>query len=534
MSATRAGKFGNRFAIALLATLAFSLAAFAQASDVYVTPDGSPQGACTSNPQPPAFFNNSANWGKAANKIGPGTTVHLCGTFVAAAGGNILTVQGSGAGGQPIKVLFEAGSIMTAPYWSASGAISANGQSYLTIDGGSNGTITATANGTGMAHQAGGVGVYFSSVSNSEIKNLTISNIYVHTCIAPDNPNCTDEGGTQTNWGIYWLGGSNATIDHNTIHDAYGCIEYIYPGSTTTSNLDFHHNTASNCNWDISIGSGGTNAIINGALIHDNVMHDWSNWGDANNQNHHDGIFVFTAASGQQINGLQIYNNRLYGNLEAISGYIYIEDDNAGRPISNAYVFNNVIYNTSSAVSVFAPIYDWSTGAFVFNNTIVGPQDGPNGGNAYLLYGTGSTLRNNIFMTCSNALVVNTTASIASSDYNAFYGCQNVAVYQGTYASTLVSWQKHTGIPDAHGVNSNPLLNPNSTPPYQLSGTSSPAYQAGVNLSQYCGVAPALCTDASGNPRPTGGAWDIGAYQLSSGTKAGNPTAPSGLIADIN
>ena len=70
---------------------------FASATNVYITQNGSPSGNCTSGVQPPAFFNNPANWGTGASQIGPGTTVLVCGSFTGAAGATELTFQGSGA-----------------------------------------------------------------------------------------------------------------------------------------------------------------------------------------------------------------------------------------------------------------------------------------------------------------------------------------------------------------------------------------------------------------------------------------------------
>ncbi len=57
----------------------------------------------------------------------------------------------------------------------------------------------------------------------------------------------------------------------------------------------------------------------------------------------------------------------------------------------------------------------------------------------------------------------------------------------------------------------------------------------GTNLSSLCSSGPLsnLCKDRLGNPRPTNGSWDAGAYQFSS-TSGGQPTPPSGLIAVID
>ena len=102
--------------------------------------------------------------------------------------------------------------------------------------------------------------------------NVTVSNIYVHA----SSPN--DEVGTQDTWGIEWIYGSNVTIDHNTVHDAYGCIYYSFASSTTSTNTSVFDNTTYNCNWNIATAAGGANATLNANLIYGNVLHDWSNW----------------------------------------------------------------------------------------------------------------------------------------------------------------------------------------------------------------------------------------------------------------
>ena len=118
-------------------------------ASVQVTQSGSASGSCTSNVQTPAFFNNSANWGSGATQIGPGTVVLFCGTFTGTAGQTGFTFQGSGTAGSPITLQFVTGAQMTAPYWGS--AISCSGKSYVTVNGGTNGSITNTANGTSLA-----------------------------------------------------------------------------------------------------------------------------------------------------------------------------------------------------------------------------------------------------------------------------------------------------------------------------------------------------------------------------------------------
>ena len=57
---------------------------------------GTADGSSCVNAKAVGFFNNAVNWGTGAGQIGPGTTVHLCGTFTGTAGSTMLTFQGSG------------------------------------------------------------------------------------------------------------------------------------------------------------------------------------------------------------------------------------------------------------------------------------------------------------------------------------------------------------------------------------------------------------------------------------------------------
>ena len=56
---------------------AAAMSVSAQASDVYITPDGGGSGVCTNNTHPPSWFNSSGNWGSGAAQIGAETVVHF-------------------------------------------------------------------------------------------------------------------------------------------------------------------------------------------------------------------------------------------------------------------------------------------------------------------------------------------------------------------------------------------------------------------------------------------------------------------------
>ena len=203
-------------------------------NDVYIAQAaaGGNTGADCADAYAASYFNNSANWTSGTptgTQIGPGTTVYLCGSFSYGAGtSGALQFQGSGTSGNPIAVVFEPGASATSPNWGPNGFIYASGLSYIAVNGGTNGSITATATGTGLTYSnlTQTSAITFSNVSNSQITGLSISNIYVHTATP------TDENGSGSSWGIQWAGGNNITINNNTVHDAYGCIDY-YPTSTT-------------------------------------------------------------------------------------------------------------------------------------------------------------------------------------------------------------------------------------------------------------------------------------------------------------
>src|SRR6202040_1977163 len=75
-------------AMLLLVVSIASPVAAAAASGIFIAQNaaGAANGADCADAYAYAFFNNSANWGSGANQIGPGTTIHLCGTFSMSAG----------------------------------------------------------------------------------------------------------------------------------------------------------------------------------------------------------------------------------------------------------------------------------------------------------------------------------------------------------------------------------------------------------------------------------------------------------------
>ena len=176
-----------------LAVVTLCVCAITSAEDIYIAQvaQGSGNGSSAANARPIAFFNTSANWSspsKVTGKIGPGDTVHLVGTVTS---GLVFQMGGTptaGVGTGPITLLFETGAVMSSPAWpnpnNATGAITVPnhfgvGFGYVVIDGGSNGVIMNTANGTSLASQVNSVGVALVETHDAIVRNLTVENLYM-------------------------------------------------------------------------------------------------------------------------------------------------------------------------------------------------------------------------------------------------------------------------------------------------------------------------------------------------------------------
>jgi len=505
-----------------------------RASDIYIAQNaaGGSSGADCADAFALTFFNNSSNWASAptSGKISPGTTVHLCGTFSAPAGANgYLVFQGSGTNGNPITLLFENGAVLTAPYWGGNGAIFANGVNYITINGGTNGTVRATANGTALTYQTNTYAVFLQSVSNSEVKNLTISNIYVHTA----NP--SDEGG-QESTGLQWQFGSNVTIDSNTCHDVRTCIRYAYQGSSTSSNINIYSNTVYNVNWGIILGDGDGNGILNGPVnIHNNVIHDFALWDDNANYNHHDGVYCFATNSGSSLHACSVYNNYIYGDPGTHQNtFIFDSQNNGGMSCTGVKIFNNILMDSSIVhFPANGLVQDWCTGTLIANNTFIGSSNAnlsPQPTAISVNPGVGVTIENNIFSNFYHVIYLsnNGSATITAENNNDFYNDTYVGSdNSGAYYQTLANWQScvSNGCPASHDAQStagNPVLGGS----YHLSSSASAAWQKGINLTSL-GIT-ALDSDGAGNSRPSASPpnWDMGAYfDSGNAAKPAPPTA---------
>src|SRR5262249_49183837 len=129
-------------------------------------------GSSCANAKAASFFNTASNWGS-GNPIAPGKTVGLCGTITSE-----LDAQGSGTPGNPITILFTAGAKISQP---AVWAFNVSNRSWITIDGGTNGIIESTSNGTGLANNEATKAIQANPCSNCTFKNIHFNNLYVRS-----------------------------------------------------------------------------------------------------------------------------------------------------------------------------------------------------------------------------------------------------------------------------------------------------------------------------------------------------------------
>jgi hypothetical protein len=180
-------------------------------------------------------------------------------------------------------------------------------------------------------------------------------------------------------------------------------------------------------------------------------------------------------------------------------------------------VYNNVVKCPNNQANIIGFDNDVTgNGSLVlYNNTVIG-----GGGNTLRIPHTATvTVKNNVFITTYASTLIQIEATLGSGsifDYNLYYRQDgNSSIINYTGSKTLAQW-KALGF-DAHGLNTNPMVNDSLYP-----ASNSPIVDHGVDL----------CTifnyDKEGTTRPQLAAEDMGAYEFK-GTATGvgdnNPTS---------
>jgi len=515
-------------------------------ADIYISSSGAgtQDGSSCANARSASWFNASDNWGGGGTDIDPGDTVRLCGTFVGAANSTILTIQGSGTSGNVITILFEDNAKLQAPYFSTGGAINGGNHDYITIDGGTNGIIENTDNGSvasGKTYHAYSTGIYFNGGNNNlDIKNLTIQNMFINT--GGDDSEATDNNGLETacifvNDDSSW---SNISIHDNTLNNARWGMFLSFEGCTC-SDLEIYDNYLEDHCWFFAIAGGSAdNSVITGVAIYENEYADWSLWQYPTSSYHTNGLIIYANGSTNCSYGGAFYNNYAHGNLGigSPSGYII-----TGCGGGNFLIYNNLFVCNDNPVSGMACVAIYNAGGCessggaqpinttVLNNTFIGDADtskvswqGLAIRNARI--GMSMTIKNNIFVDYHHPLEDVDTDFPAFSengggsgvtDYNLYYGHTYPVAVDWQTNKTFTEWQAAPYNQEAHGVEGDPLL----TALYKLS-VGSPAIGVGVDLSAI------FTTDKDNVTRAV--PWDMGAYEYGAAIIMENLVITGGVV----
>lgn len=533
---------GVTAAVFMIAVFFFSVPTCpASATSVYIAQSstGAASGADCADAFPVSWFNTAANWGSAAAQIGPGTTVYLCGTFTGAANSTMLSAQGSGASGNPITIMFETGANLTAPYWSASGgAINLGSQSYITVNGGTNGIIQDTQNGTGLTYQVPSLGIYTVG-GNVTIENLTIENLYVHT-----SP--SDTTVDQTEVRCVYLSGSNVTVTNNLMHDAGWCVFHIF--NNGDANVTVSNNQIYNIDHGIMVASGVAGGNSGPFSYFGNYIHDYANWDTTTNVYHHDGLHCFTDSTDgvpAHFNGLNIYNNWFDGGTDTTTTYtahIFLEGGNSSNSTpcadatSSVAIYNNVLIGDQPVNNGL--LNAASGNVHIYNNTIIdnNPADVSNPNSfCYTASSAGAALsvvfENNVLSGC-DTLVYVTGVSSFTTNYNVYANAGGNAFINGSNyfgPTQLSSWQSSIGGDASSSYRASAGLSSLGVP-----SSGAATINAGANLTGLS-IAPLDMTTSAGDTitpikrPPTGSTWDVGAYEFQSSAQA--PSPATGLTA---
>ena len=506
------------FLVFLFALVGLTPTAFA-ATDFYITQNasGGDTGADCSNAHSMVWLNSASNWGAGASQIGAGKTVHLCGVLTSP-----ITIQGGGTSGNPITIFFENNAKISMPYFTASynSAIFNSAYSYIVIDGGTNGIIETTDNGTAKTYQVDCTGIMSASkVDGWEVKNMHIGPMYERT---PNSSDCHEFGS-----GInFKFGGSNIKIHDNVVDKNKGGIASASGMNDSWSNLEIYNNTITHTSSGINIGqsgSTGNTASISNISIHDNIINGGDGFWDGSwplsgcgcaegcndGHNHVGGIFCWGSDNTASFTGLSIYRNQIGPTMSAtgLSASIFLQ-----YHITNAQVYNNVVTvsDGNAATQGFIAVLGqteapFASNAKIYNNTV---YNSGYGGSGIYTSTQGADIQNNLLYNVDTGINMgDANTTIATCDHNLYFPSVNFR-YKGVTGDSWTQWRAHSENYDVHSFsNINPLLSAGYIP---LLG--SPVIGVGANLTS-AGIAN-LNSDKVGVARPGGStAWDIGAYQ---------------------
>jgi hypothetical protein len=350
-----------------------------------------------------------------------------------------------------------------------------------------------------------------------------------------------------TGYGVLTTNGNNITISNcemsimrNPV--AIGATASNGPAENiTVIDCDFSHFA-----WGIDIKSNSINAVLRDILVRRVVFRDYQQfdsgaWLGFSDNPHSDGIFLRS------------------GNLKAFWENIHIDacefykDNTAGTGGGTASIYlsqgpsaliTNCTFIGDKHSKSIEGLAGWPSGPQVvriYNNTFVNsPKMWFSNGNA--VSGREWHVENNIFLhtnqPASNTIFLHhqDTPVMAAFDYNVFWNTQvSEAAGRNWDLNPGGNYMSYAGVLargfQANGSYADPLLTRTSGLPSTMDlrplSNSVSTIGRGKNLSAY------FTTDKDGNPRPSTGAWDAGAY-VSGITPPSDVTAPTLISAVVD
>lgn len=502
--------------------MVFLITFVCHSKDIYIAQiaTGSDTGINCSNAHSISWFNTVTNWGNSSSTITPDDTVHFCGVISTTA-----KVQASGTPGNPITIKFENGARFSKPAW-GSGALSASAihssrKNFIVIDGGTDGIIECTDNGSPSATSPAGTfglqqnadAVFVEFCDNCEVKNLTIQNIYQRV------PNSNDSN--PHGRGIVVTNSSNVQIHGNKISDTFLGIN-TYASAADKTNLNIYENDISKTSTGIVVALAGavnySNIYIYKNKIYDGYVWDGC-WNNCTGWHHNDGIHTWGNYAANKLGPIYIYNNEIGGNFgKHTTAHIYVSDYT--YPVT---MFNNLIHTTvDSPANGYIVLHSYKLGAtaHVYNNTIKGAGASTAGGNAVYISNSSGwlvKLQNNILMDCYLGIDDSQGRSTVMSDHNIFSNIGNIGRVSSNWFSTIPAWQNTLGGCPTSDNECNSTTNaPNLDSSFRPTSSSSAAIDRGFALSER------FTFDFNFGCRPQGEGWDIGAFEYSASSNTCN------------
>ncbi len=477
--------------------------------NVYISQSGSGRatGSDCANARAAAWFDDASHWGSGSHAIRAGTMIHLCALI-----STPLIFHASGTHDRPITLYFEPGAKIALPVCPGrrAGCIDTNGNSHIWIDGGVNGSIRNTENGTALAHHQGeSYGIEASDCNGCRIENLTIADLYTHTSPTDATIDATENRGIT-------FSGSNLTIAHNTLHDIGWAL--VAEWSAHDRFVSIAHNNVYRIDHGLALTAAFSGGSIGPISVYGNAFHGYANWDTGTDAYHHDGIHCFSAdARGYtpHYNGLYIYDNRFGGPTGVdMTAQIFIEGGSGegstpcADSTSKIWIFDNV-------ASASSPIYNGIFGVYagtprVYSNTLTGSH-----ASTGVCYRTAppaarERFEDNLLASC-NILIVGSPATFARLDYNLYAsGGENAFVCGARFYAfrQFAKWRRCMRADSHSHAVRHPPVNGDGRPP-----NGSRSQTRGVNLSRSCrGPTEDLCSALNGHRRRSRGMWTIGAY----------------------